>query len=156
MRVLVVDDDLDTLDLFATLLGLWGHEVRVLENPTRALSAALEFLPDLVFLDLGMPEVDGWQVAKQMRQHKVLESTFLVAVTGYGREEDRAKSHAAGFDVHLLKPVDTADLQLLLKRRPHPAPRPRLTPPGPQSSFPPRRPAGKVGVQKNALGPLPA
>ena len=126
MRVLVVDDDLDTLDLFSTLLRLWGHEVRVLEDPTRALSAALEFLPGIVFLDLGMPKVDGWEVAKRMRQHRVLDSTFLVAVTGYGRAEDRAKSHAAGFDVHLLKPVDTADLQLLLKRRPHPAPRLRL------------------------------
>jgi CheY-like chemotaxis protein len=125
MRVLVVDNDLDTLDLFSTFLNLWGHEVRTLQDPTRALSVALEFLPDIAFLDLGMPEVDGWEVAGQMRQNKVLDSTFLVAVTGYSRDEDRARSQAAGFDVHLLKPVDAAHLELLLKRRLHPAPRPR-------------------------------
>lgn len=125
MRVLVVDDNQDTLDLFFTWLKLWGHEVRVLAEPVLALPAALEFLPDIVFLDIVMPEMDGCEVAVLMRQHKVLDSSFLVAVTGHGRKEDHERTHAAGFDVHLLKPVEVRDLQLLLKRRPYPAPRSR-------------------------------
>lgn len=123
MRVLVVDDDLDSLDIFSTLLQMWGHEVLTLQDPTLALSTALEFLPDIAFLDLAMPVIDGCDVARQMRQHKVLNRTFLVAVTGYGSAQDRVNTHAAGFDVHLLKPVEPEHLKLLLKKRPHPAPR---------------------------------
>ena len=124
MRVLVVDNDQDTLDLFSSLLELWGHEVRVVSEPALALHAALEFLPDIVFIDFSMPEIDGCQVAGLMRKHKALDRTFLVAVTGHGRRADHERTHAAGFDVHLLKPVEIRDLQLLLKRRPQPAPRP--------------------------------
>lgn len=125
MRVLVVDDDKDTLETFFTLLQMWGHEVRVLSDPVLALPVALEFLPDIVFLDISMPEVDGCQVAVLMRQHKALDSTFLVAVTGHGTKEDHERTHAAGIDVHLVKPVEPRLLQLLLKRRLHPAPRKR-------------------------------
>jgi CheY-like chemotaxis protein len=125
MRVLVVDDDQETLETFFTLLQLWGHEVRVLSEPALALSTALEFLPDIAFLDISMPEIDGCQVAMLLRQHKALDSTFLVAVTGYGSKEDHEKTHAAGFDVHLVKPVEPRNLQLLLKRRLYPAPRTR-------------------------------
>ena len=123
MRVLVVDDDQNTLDVFSTWLQAWGHEVRVLSEPALALPTALELLPEVVFLDIGMPEMDGCEVARGMRQHKALDSAFLVAVTG---EEDRERTHAAGFDVHLLKPVNLKDLQILLKRRPYPAPRPKI------------------------------
>lgn len=125
MRVLVVDDDQGTLENFFTLLQLWGHEVRVLSEPVQALPVALEFLPDIVFLDISMPEIDGCQVAGLMRQHKALDTTFLVAVTGSGTKEDHEKTHAAGFDVHLVKPVEPRHLQLLLKRRLYPAPRTR-------------------------------
>lgn len=128
MRVLVVDDHLDTLEVFSTVLSTWGHEVRVLHDSLLALPMALEFLPEVVFLDIGMPAMDGCEVARRIRQHKVLDGAFLVAVTGYGREEDRARTHAAGFDVHLLKPVDLDHLKLLLRRRPHPAPRPKSAP----------------------------
>lgn len=124
MRVLVVDNDPDTLDLFSSSLQQWGHEVRIVSEPALALSAALEFLPDIVFIDVSMPENDGCQAAVLMRQHKALDRTFLVAVTGHGRMADHERTHAAGFDVHLLKPVEIRDLQLLLKRRPQPAPRP--------------------------------
>ncbi len=143
MRVLVVDDDQGTLEIFSTLLQMWGHEVRVLSEPTRALSTALEFLPDIVFLDISMPEIDGCQVALLMRQQKALDSTFLVAVTGYGSKEDHERTHAAGFDVHLVKPVEPRHLQLLLKRRLYPAPRTRqLAAPALTSSAAP----GKQGL----------
>ena len=124
MRVLVVDSDPDTLDLFSSLLQQWGHEVRTASEPALALPAALEFLPDLVFIDVSMPETDGCQLAVLMRQQRVLDRTFLVAVTGQSTRVDPESTHAAGFDVVLLKPVEIRDLQLLLKRRPQPAPRP--------------------------------
>lgn len=139
MRVLIVDDDVDTLELFLTLLKMWGHEVQALDDPTLALPLALKFLPEVVLLDLGMPQIDGFEVASRMRQHKPLDGTFLVAVTGFGREEDQAKARVAGFDAHLLKPVDLASLQLLLKKRPHPAPRSRRPLPAPQSARAARR-----------------
>ena len=128
MRVLVVDDSLDNLELFSAALELWGHEGLALQDATLALPNALEFLPDIAFLDLAMPDIDGFEIARRMRQHKALDHTFLVAVTGYGRDEDRETSQAAGFDVHLLKPIDFAVVQALLKKRPHPAPRSRRPP----------------------------
>jgi len=120
MRVLIVDDHLDTLDMFSTLLELWGHEVRAIQQPALALATALELLPDVVFLDLEMPGIDGCEIARTMRGDQQLEGTFLVAVTGHGLEEDRARTHAAGFDGHLLKPVDTQQLKPFLQKRPAP------------------------------------
>ena len=124
MRVLVVDKDQETLDLFSSLLHLGRHEIRIVSEPALALPAALEFLPDIAFIDVSMPETDGCQLAVLMRQQRALDRTFLVAVTGHARRMDHEKTLAAGFDVLLLKPVETRDLQLLLKRRPQPAPRP--------------------------------
>lgn len=124
MRVLVVDKDQETLDLFSSLLHLREHEMRIVSEPALALPAALEFLPDIAFIDVSMPEIDGCQVAVLMRQHRELDRALLVAVTGHGKRTDHEETHAAGFDVLLLKPVESRDLQLLLKRRPQPAPRP--------------------------------
>ena len=124
MRVLVVDKDQETLDLFSSLLHLRQHEMRIVSEPALALPAALEFLPDIAFIDVSMPEIDGCQVAVLMRQHRELDRALLVAVTGHGSRTDHEETHAAGFDVLLLKPVESRDLQLLLKRRPQPAPRP--------------------------------
>lgn len=137
MRVLVVDDDRETLNFFSLLLRRWGHEVRFLENPAHALSAALEFLPEIAFLDLAMPEVDGWEIAGQMRQHTALDNMLLVAVSGHGSAEDRAKSRAAEFDIHLMKPVEVSHLQAILKRPPHP---PRSG--SDLACYPPRRQPG--------------
>jgi CheY-like chemotaxis protein len=125
MRVLVVDDDMDTLEIFSALLGLWDHEVRTVQDAPLALSAALEFRPDFVLLDLGMPETDGYQVARLIREQPLLKATVLAAVTGYGMEEDRARTRAAGFDLHLLKPVDPVQLKALLNSPPAPSPRKR-------------------------------
>lgn len=125
MRVLVVDKDQETLDLFSSLLHLREHEMQIVSEPALALPAALEFLPDIAFIDVSMPaEIDGCQVAVLMRQHRELDRALLVAVTGHGKRTDHEETHAAGFDVLLLKPVESRDLQLLLKRRPQPAPRP--------------------------------
>lgn len=123
MRVLVVDKDQETLDLFSSLLHLPEHEMRIVSEPALALPAALEFLPDIAFIDVSMPEIDGCQVAVLMRQHRELDRALLVAVTGHGSRTDHEETHAAGFDVLLLKPVESRDLRLLLKRRPQPAPR---------------------------------
>lgn len=123
MRVLVVDNDQEAPGLFS-LLEPWGHEVRVLCEPALVLPAALEFLPDLVFIGISMPEIDGCHLAVILRRQRVLDRTFLVALSGQGGRVDPERTYAAGFDVQLLKPVESRDLQLLLKRRPHPAPRP--------------------------------
>ncbi|HEX5714714.1 MAG TPA: response regulator [Thermoanaerobaculia bacterium] len=124
MRVLVVDKDQETLDFFSSLLHLEAHEMGIVSEPALALPAALEFLPDIAFIDVSMPEIDGCQVAVLLRQHRELDRTLLVAVTGHGSRTDHEETHAAGFDVLLLKPVESRDIQLLLKRRPQPAPRP--------------------------------
>ena len=124
MRVLVVDKDQETLDLFSSLLHLPEHEMRIVSEPALALPAALEFLPDIAFIDVSIPEIDGCQLAVLMRRYRELDRALLVAVTGHGKRTDQEETHAAGFDVLLLKPVESRDLQLLLKRRPQPAPRP--------------------------------
>jgi CheY-like chemotaxis protein len=120
MRVLVVDEDQETLDLFSSLLEPWGHEVRVVSEPALVLPAALEFLPDILVIDVSRPEIDGCHLAVLIRQQRALDRTFLVALAGHGRRADYERTHAAGFDVHLLKPVEIRDLQLLLNRRPQP------------------------------------
>lgn len=109
MRILLVDDHLDTLEIFSVLFQGWGHEVRTLQQPSIALTTALEFLPDVAFLDLGMPEIDGYKVARMMRQHPRLERVFLVAMTGHSDQEDRARE--AGLDSFFLKPVDLEKLK---------------------------------------------
>ena len=124
MRVLVVDKDQETLDLFSSLLHLPEHEMRIVSEPALALPAALEFLPDIAFIDVSIPEIDGCQLAVLMRRYRELDRALLVAVTGHGKRTDHEETHAAGFDVLLVKPVESRDLQLLLKRRPQPAPRP--------------------------------
>jgi CheY-like chemotaxis protein len=117
LRILLVDDHEDTLELFSTLLEGWGHEVRAVQQSALALSTALELLPDVVFLDLGMPGLDGYDVARLLRQEPRLEEVFLVAVTGHGPEEVQAR--ASSFDDHLMKPVDPQQLQVFLEQLSH-------------------------------------
>jgi CheY-like chemotaxis protein len=112
LRVLVVDDSKDTLDSLAMLLRLNGHEVLTADSGPAGLQAALAETPDVVLLDLGLPGIDGYEVA----QH-ILEKTdklLLIAMTGYGQPEDRERSKAAGFEYHLVKPIDPVKLQELL------------------------------------------
>ena len=113
-RVLVVDDNRDLAESLAVVLRLWGHDVRVAYDGRSALETAQEYTPEVVLLDIGLPQLDGFEVARRLRQRPELRQARLVAITGYGRDEDRRRSAEAGFDLHLTKPVDPLDLQPLL------------------------------------------
>ena len=109
MRVLVVDDNRDAADSLTMLLELRGFKAFVCHDGHAALALALELQPDVVVLDLGLPGVDGFEVCRRLREAG-LTKTCIVAVTGFGQDEDRRRSHAAGFDAHMVKPVDPDDL----------------------------------------------
>jgi PAS domain S-box-containing protein len=113
-RVLVVDDNVDSAESLAMLATGWGHAV---EAGPAALEAARRQQPDLVLLDIGLPGMDGYEVARQLRRMGELKETLLIAMTGYGQAEDRLRSQAAGFQHHLVKPVDTEALRTLLGER---------------------------------------
>jgi two-component system CheB/CheR fusion protein len=116
MRVLVVDDNEDSAESMRLLLELGGHSARVVADGPSALEEALAFEPDAVLLDIGLPGMDGYAVARELRARPGGEKLLLVALTGYGQEDDRRRSLEAGIDHHLVKPVDTDDLFPLLRR----------------------------------------
>jgi CheY-like chemotaxis protein len=109
----VVDDNVDGADSLAVLLRLSGHAVRVCHDGPAALALADEFVPDLVLLDIGLPGMDGYEVARRLRARPGLDRVLLVALTGYGQEEDVRRSRQAGFDHHLVKPADPTTLAAL-------------------------------------------
>jgi PAS domain S-box-containing protein len=113
-RVLVVDDNVDAADSLAMLLRLEGQDVRAAHDGRAALKLADEFRPELVFLDIGMPGMDGYEVCRQLRQQPGLEDALVVALTGWGQDEDRRRSQEAGFDLHFVKPVEPGALRQLL------------------------------------------
>jgi signal transduction histidine kinase/DNA-binding response OmpR family regulator len=113
-RVLLVDDNADGLASLASLLRLKGHEVHIASDGLEALEAAIAVRPEVVVLDIGMPGMDGYEVARRLRRTPDVGSVRLVALTGYGQDEDRHLSREAGFDDHLVKPVDPAILDELL------------------------------------------
>ena len=113
-RVLVVDDSADTVESMARLLKLHGHEVQTACDASEAIAAALRWRPEFVLLDLGLPDRDGYQVALRIRREASCQGTVIIAVTGYGRPEDRQRSREAGIAYHLLKPVDPGELLALL------------------------------------------
>jgi two-component system, sensor histidine kinase len=117
MRILVVDDCKDTVDTLSILLGLWGHTVRVAYHGADALAIAGEFKPDVVLLDILLPGLNGYQVARQLRQLPESAEMMLIAVTGYAQSEDFAKSRDAGFDRQLVKPVELDELQRILEAK---------------------------------------
>jgi CheY-like chemotaxis protein len=114
--VLIVDDCQDTLASCGLLVGLWGHEVRGTTHGPKALEIAATFQPHAVLLDLGLPRMNGYEVAQRLRQVPGLERVVLLAVTGYGQDADRQHTQKAGFDHHLVKPVDPEVLRDLLQR----------------------------------------
>lgn len=118
-RVLVVDDNRDAAHSLAVLLRLGGHRVEVAHDGPQALDAAERLRPDVVLLDIGMPGMSGFDVARRLRASPWGRSAMLVAQTGWGQDEDRQRARDAGFDVHLIKPVDHAALMRLM---PAPAP----------------------------------
>ena len=114
LKVLVVDDNVDGADSLAMLLGLYGHDARTAHGGVEGLATVHEFRPDVVFLDIGLPGLNGLEVARRVRQELPDSGILLVALTGWGSEEDRRRSKEAGFDHHMTKPVDAADVETLL------------------------------------------
>jgi CheY-like chemotaxis protein len=104
-RVLVVDDDRDSAQTFAYLLAGMGHETRYLTDPGRVLRTVARFKPQIVFLDIGMPGISGWELAEALRRQYAYDALRLVALTARGEDQDRVRSRQAGFDAHILKPV---------------------------------------------------
>ena len=116
--VLVVDDNKDAADSVAALLGLRGHRVHVAYNGPAALAAAAEHAPEVVLLDIGLPGMDGYEVAVRLRALAATRDARIVALTGYGQDEDRQRSRQASFDAHLVKPVDSETLYALVESEP--------------------------------------
>jgi DNA-binding response OmpR family regulator len=112
LSILVVDNDPDSADSLALLLEHWNHRVCVAYDGTQAIEVFRRELPSVVLLDIGLPDIDGYDVARALKQEK--HKALLVALTGYGNDEDRRASAEAGFDRHFVKPVDIRDLEELL------------------------------------------
>jgi len=110
LRILVVDDNRDAADTLAMSLSMLGHEVRTEYDAPRVVETAATFLPELVFMDIGMPRMNGFDVARAIREQEWGGDTMLVALTGWGKEDDRAKSRDAGFDHHLVKPAELDEI----------------------------------------------
>jgi PAS domain S-box-containing protein len=114
LRVLVVDDNADAADMLSALLGIIGHQPAVANDAPQALALAPAFRPDVAFLDIGMPGMNGYELAGRLRQLPETRDTVLIALTGWGDANDRLRTKAAGFDHHLIKPTDLDAVQALL------------------------------------------
>ncbi|MDD5580479.1 MAG: MASE1 domain-containing protein [Methylobacter sp.] len=118
LRVLVVDDNFDAASSMAMLVEMMGNDVRMAHDGEKAVAAAKEFRPHAMLLDIGLPKMNGYDVARTIRQESWGKSIFLIAVTGWGQEDDKRKSREAGFDLHMIKPVDPLALMELLASLP--------------------------------------
>jgi len=117
LRVLVVDDGYDAAQMLAMLLSSWRHVVEIAHDGPEAIERATSFGPDVILLDIGLPLMDGYEVARRIRSDPRFTGVQLIAITGYGQAADRQRSHAAGFDLHLVKPIDTDELAELLTQQ---------------------------------------
>jgi CheY-like chemotaxis protein len=115
-KVLVVDDNEDAARMLALMLSLEGHEVQTAFGGAEALAAVETFKPETVFLDIALPGMDGYEVARRLRRTPGLVGVTLVAMTGFSADEDLQRARAAGFDHHLVKPADPAEVMKLLQR----------------------------------------
>jgi two-component system CheB/CheR fusion protein len=113
-KVMIVEDNPDVARSLAMLVEMLGHRVQMVDDGNLALGAALAFRPDLVLLDIGLPGMSGYDVARAMRAERTLRNVVLVACTGYGQDEDRRRVQEAGFDKYLIKPVHVSDLEKIL------------------------------------------
>ena len=120
-RILVVDDNADAADSLGSLLQLEGHTVVVTYTSTDALAKLAEFRPDIVLLDIGLPEIDGYEIARRIRALPDQRHVRLIALTGYGQADDRQRAKTSGFDAHLVKPVEFSALQRVLVAHPSPS-----------------------------------
>src|SRR5262249_41060537 len=116
LRILVVEDVHDSADSLGLLFELWGYQAVITYHGADALAAASSTLPDVVFLDIGLPGMDGYEVARRLRQLPGMTTALLVAITGYGRKTDVQRCKEAGIDCHFLKPADPAELKELLTK----------------------------------------
>lgn len=114
-KILVVEDNVDAAETMMELLEIWGHEVRLAHSGPSGLEVAREFQPEVILLDIGLPGMNGFEVARRLRCEEGLGTPCLVAVTGYGQDTDREQAQEAGFNFHLTKPVDPQRLQALLR-----------------------------------------
>lgn len=114
-RILVVDDNVDSAESLASFLRMQSHSVRVAHTPTEAFVIIAEFQPEVIFLDIGLPEMNGYEVARRIRKAPEGRTTCLVAITGWGGEKDKENAKAAGFNAHLTKPVDLEAIQALVR-----------------------------------------
>jgi CheY-like chemotaxis protein len=122
-RIVLVEDHPDAAESLALLLELLGHRVRVFSEGAAALAAASTDPPDLMVVDIGLPGIDGYEIARRVRRDPLLRHAVLIALTGYGSDDDRRESKAAGFDHHLVKPVEPRALEELVTRLGKPASR---------------------------------
>jgi CheY-like chemotaxis protein len=114
LRILIVDDNRDSADSLGMLLRIMGNDIRTAYDGQQGLDAAREFRPDVALLDIGLPKVDGYEACRRMRAQPWGKGVGLIAITGWGQEEDRRRFHDAGFDRHLVKPVDPGALTRML------------------------------------------
>jgi CheY-like chemotaxis protein len=114
LRVLVIEDNLDAAETLCDLLALFGHDAEFARSGAAGVEVARHQRPDVVLCDIGLPEMDGYAVARQLRADPLTAPAHLIAVTGYGREADRRQAAEAGFDLHLVKPVGPDVLKRLL------------------------------------------
>ena len=115
-KILVVDDDRDSAEMIAEFLAAQGHQTTFALNGKTAIATALELVPDLALLDITLPDMDGYQLAQQLRAQPSLSGLVLVALTGWSGPEHEIKALESGFDHHMVKPVDFAMLQRVLER----------------------------------------
>ena len=117
MLILIVDDNEDMTETAALLFSAWNHETRVAHTGSEALLVASDFQPEVILLDIGLPVIDGYEVARRLRQDPRFKNTLMIAVSGYGSETDQQLSREAGFDEHLIKPVDLERLNRDLSQK---------------------------------------
>ncbi|MBC7946045.1 MAG: response regulator [Burkholderiales bacterium] len=117
-RVLIIEDDDDARETLAELLRLDAHQVSVATSGEEGVGLASSLAPEFVLIDIGLPDIDGYEVARRLRSNPATSRLRLIAITGYGMQEDRRSALAAGFDEHLAKPVELESLKALLSELP--------------------------------------
>jgi two-component system, OmpR family, response regulator len=113
-RVLLVDDSVDAAEAMSMLLETLGHEVRVVHDGPSALAIVDDFAPEVVILDIGLPGMSGFDVARELRMRAVTKTALLIALTGYGADSDKQEARDAGFDHHLVKPVSFTAIETVI------------------------------------------
>ncbi|MGZ3406633.1 MAG: response regulator [Polyangia bacterium] len=115
MRVVVIEDHVDTADLMREILGEAGHEVRIAHSGVEGIEAVRALSAEVVLCDVGLPDIDGYEVARRLRADGATARARLIALTGYDGDEELRKAQAAGFDRHVVKPIDPFQLESLLR-----------------------------------------